>query len=175
MAFQCGKIGYDASMHTMYVSSPIGTLRVTSDGKQITGVDMAKKKAISHADMLTKRCANEIQRYFDGKTTVFSVPMHAEGTAFQKSVWKAMGRIPYGRTKTYAALAKDIGKPKAVRAVGSACGKNPLLVIVPCHRVVGSNGSLGGFSAGISTKKLLLAHEETLLDTRLEGATRSDK
>ena len=85
--------------------------------------------------------------------------MEARGTAFQKSVWKEMSRIPYGKTLTYAQIAKRIGKPKAVRAVGTACGKNPLLVLIPCHRVVGSNGGLGGYSAGIPKKVWLLAHE----------------
>jgi len=147
-------------MITQYVSSPIGTLKITSDGTSITGVDAAKKKATSHADELTKRCALEIDRYFAGLSTEFSVPLKAQGTPFQKSVWKAMSRIAPGKTKTYAEIAKDIGRPKAVRAVGSACGKNPLLIVVPCHRVVGSNGGLGGFSAGLRAKKLLLAREQ---------------
>ncbi|MBP7114291.1 MAG: methylated-DNA--[protein]-cysteine S-methyltransferase [Candidatus Peribacteraceae bacterium] len=147
-------------MTTQYVSSPIGTLKITSDGTSITGVHAAKKKLKSSADALTKRCALDIERYFAGQMTEFSVPLRAEGTAFQKSVWKAMSRIPSGKTTTYAEIAKDIGRPKAVRAVGSACGNNPLLIVVPCHRVVGSNGGLGGFSAGILAKKLLLATEQ---------------
>lgn len=146
-------------MFNQYISSSIGWLRITSDGKSITGVDSVKKKGLAAPDTLTKRCAKELQDYLGGKITTFSVPVSAEGTAFQKSVWKAMSKIPYGRTKTYGEIAKAIGKPKAVRAVGSACGKNPLLVLVPCHRVVGSSG-LGGFSAGVEAKKLLLAQEQ---------------
>lgn len=145
----------------MYVSSPIGTLRITSDGKKIVGIDTAKKKEKSDPDATSQRCSREITRYFEGKTDGFSVPMSADGTSLQKSVWKAMCRIPYGKTKTYGAIAQEIGKPKAVRAVGTACGKNPLLLMIPCHRIVGSHGRLGGFSAGIKAKKYLLALEKT--------------
>ncbi len=147
-------------MSTQYVSSPIGTLKITSDSEVITGIESVSKKGTSHPDALTHDCADQLEAYFKGANTHFSVPMEAAGTPFQKSVWTAMSKIPFGTTKTYAEIARAIKKPKAVRAVGSACGKNPLLVTVPCHRVVASNGGLGGFSAGIKNKKLLLAHEQ---------------
>jgi len=151
--------GYDCLMPTQYVASPLGSLRITSDGESITGVESVKKKGIDDPDALTRRCAIELQGYLKGTRTTFSVPMMSTGTAFQQSVWQAMRKIPYGRTKTYREIAKSIGKPKAVRAVGTACGKNPLLMLVPCHRVVGAH-SLGGFSAGLEAKKLLLATEQ---------------
>lgn len=126
----------------------------------ITDIASVAKKGNSQPDTVTDRCADQLEAYFKRRNRDFSVPMEAAGTPFQKSVWTAMSKIPFGKTKTYAEIACMIKKPKAVRAVGSACGKNPLLVIVPCHRVVGSNGGLGGFSAGIKNKKLLLAHEQ---------------
>lgn len=150
-------------MWTQYVSSPIGVLRITSEGKVITGIASVPKKGTSQPDAVTYRCADQLEDYFQGKNKHFSVPMEADGTPFQKSVWTAMSKIPFGKTKTYAEIAQMIKKPKAVRAVGSACGKNPLLLTVPCHRVVGSHGGLGGFNAGIKNKKLLLAHEQKAL------------
>ena len=147
-------------MHTLYVSSPIGILKITANDMVITGIESVSKKGKQHPNALTRHCADQLEAYFKRKNTHFSVPMEAIGTPFQKSVWTAMSTIPFGKTKTYAEIAQEIKKPKAVRAVGSACGKNPLLVTVPCHRVVGSHGGLGGFSAGIKNKKLLLAHEQ---------------
>ncbi len=155
-------------MATQYLDSPIGTLMMMSDGKKMMRIAITKKEGKNEPDALTQQCAAELKRFFAGTVESFSVPIAVEGTSFQKSVWNAMRKIPYGHTKTYAEIARKIGKPKAVRAVGSACGKNPLLVLVPCHRVIGSNRTLGGFSAGISAKKLLLAYEkneEILLDT----------
>ena len=139
--------------------SPVGPLVIESDGTSVIRVDVLKKRTKDTPDAVTKNCTKELERYFSGKTTSFSAPMEARGTAFQKSVWKEMKKIPHGKTLTYAQIAKRIGKPKAVRAVGTACGKNPLLILIPCHRVVGSNGGLGGYSAGIAKKVWLLAHE----------------
>lgn len=147
-------------MSTQFVASPIGILRITSDAKVITSIALVRKKGTSNPDAVTERCAKELEAYFMKGMKIFSVDITADGTPFQQSVWKAMSAIPYGKTQTYADIARSIGKPKAVRAVGSACGKNALLVIIPCHRVVGSHGRLGGFSSGINNKKWLLAHEK---------------
>lgn len=105
----------------------------------------------------------QIDAYFAKKLTVFSLPIHLKGTDFQKSVWEELYKIPYGKTKTYGEIAFSIGNPKASRAVGGACHNNPLCIIVPCHRVVGSNGSLTGFGGGIETKEALLRLEGCLL------------
>lgn len=147
-------------MSTQFITSPIGTLRITADADVVTGITLVRKKDTSNPDATTERCAKELEAFFARKKKIFSVRMKASGTPFQQSVWKAMSAIPYGKTQTYADIARSIGKPKAVRAVGSACGKNALLVMIPCHRVVGSHGRLGGFSAGINNKKWLLAHEQ---------------
>lgn len=104
----------------------------------------------------TERQLNE---YFAGKRREFSLPFDVAGTAFQKEVWLALSTIPFGETRTYAEIAAQIGRPRAVRAVGAANGKNPLSLVVPCHRVIGSNGKLTGFAGGLKTKEWLLRFE----------------
>ncbi len=107
---------------------------------------------------------NEIQKqlteYENGKRKVFELPLHLIGTDFQKQVWNALLEIPYGETRSYQEIAIRIGKPKALRAVGGACNRNPIGIIVPCHRVIGKNGSLTGYAGGLSYKELLLKHEK---------------
>ena len=101
----------------------------------------------------------ELKEYFSGKRKKFSVPLNAQGTAFQKSVWNQLSKIPYGKTVSYRDIAIKIKNKKAVRAVGTANGKNPFCIIIPCHRVIAADGSLGGYSGGIQFKKKLLALE----------------
>lgn len=98
----------------------------------------------------------QLDEYFQGKRQVFHVPLEMEGTAFQKTVWRALRKIPYGKTSSYGELAKRIGSPKASRAVGAANGRNPISIIVPCHRVIGSKGDLTGFGGGLQRKETLL-------------------
>lgn len=108
--------------------------------------------------------SSEIQKqlteYENGKRKVFELPLHLIGTDFQKQVWNALLEIPYGETRSYQEIAVRIGKPKALRAVGGACNRNPIGIIVPCHRVIGKNGSLTGYAGGLSYKELLLKHEK---------------
>lgn len=101
----------------------------------------------------------EFDAYFAGRLQRFSLPLAARGTAFQQAVWQALCDIPYGETRSYSDIARSIGKPDAVRAVGAANGRNPLSIIVPCHRVIGQNGSLTGYAGGLEIKKVLLAIE----------------
>jgi methylated-DNA-[protein]-cysteine S-methyltransferase len=104
----------------------------------------------------------QLHEYFSGQRQSFDLPLQpAWGTPFQRAVWQALQRIPYGRTSTYGDIARDIGNPKAVRAVGAAIGQNPHTIIAPCHRVVGTNGALTGFAGGLERKQHLLAHEAT--------------
>lgn len=106
--------------------------------------------------------AQQLHDYFSGQRKSFDLPLQpAWGTPFQRAVWQALQRIPYAHTSTYGDIARDIGNPKAVRAVGAAIGQNPHTIVVPCHRVVGANGSLTGFAGGIERKQHLLAHEAT--------------
>jgi methylated-DNA-[protein]-cysteine S-methyltransferase len=105
--------------------------------------------------------ARQLGEYFAGERTAFDIPLAPEGTEFQKSVWRALAQIPFGETRSYAQIAAAIGSPKAVRAVGAANGKNPVSIVTPCHRVIGSDGSLTGFAGGMAAKQLLLDHEGT--------------
>jgi methylated-DNA-[protein]-cysteine S-methyltransferase len=107
-----------------------------------------------------KKAAVQLMEYLRGKRTVFDVPLAPEGTAFQKQVWDALVKIPYGETSSYGKLAKDIGKPGAARAVGMANNRNPIPVIIPCHRVIGADGSLTGYGGGLPMKEKLLALEK---------------
>ena len=106
--------------------------------------------------------ATQLDQYFSGKRHVFDLPLAPEGTDFQREVWSELARIPYGATCTYAALAQAIGKPAAVRAVGAANGRNPIPIVLPCHRVIGADGSLTGFGGGLPTKRFLLELEGAL-------------
>jgi methylated-DNA-[protein]-cysteine S-methyltransferase len=109
----------------------------------------------------------QLEAYFAGSRRAFDLPLAPRGTAFQRRVWRALAAIPYGTTCTYGAIARSIGSPKAVRAVGAANGKNPLSIIVPCHRVVGQNGTLTGYAGGLSRKQRLLALESEAASLRL--------
>lgn len=107
-----------------------------------------------------KQAREQLQDYFKGTRTSFSLPLHLKGTAFQERVWREIARIPFGQTITYSELAKRAGVPDAIRAAGTATGKNPLGIIIPCHRVVGKNGSFGGYAGGLDRKRHLLELEQ---------------
>ena len=130
-----------------------------------TTVDDRIKKAlkaefVERDDEILEKTRRQLDEYFRGLRRKFDIPVLTVGTDLQKRVWKALMRIPYGATSTYGQIAKDIGSPRAVRAVGNACGANPIGIIVPCHRVVGSNGGLVGYGGGLPLKRRLLALEQ---------------
>ena len=110
---------------------------------------------------LIKKAYEELMEYFSGKRKTFDLPLYAEGTVFQMQVWNALREIPYGETRSYKDIAIRIGRPKACRAVGGACHHNPILIMIPCHRVIGANGSMTGFGSGIPVKEQLLELEGT--------------
>ncbi len=152
--------------------TPVGVLRVTASERGVTAVERVSRASVaSRAKVLTRtrvstrakrhadRAVRQLREYFAGTRRNFTVPLHLEGTEFQQQAWAAMCSIRYGRTMSYAQQAKAIGKPKAVRAVGSANGANPVPIIVPCHRVIASDGSLGGYALGLTMKRYLLALE----------------
>ncbi|HAP00257.1 MAG TPA: cysteine methyltransferase [Fibrobacteres bacterium] len=149
---------------TALINSPIGSLRLTSDEKGLTWVDFLRSKRTTPSKYAASFRLQE-KALKDFFTKGKSLPKFSfgdrGGTEFQRKVWREIEKIPLGKTRTYADIAKAIGKPGASRAVGSACGANPIPLFVPCHRVVASNGGLGGFSGGLDIKKKLL---------RLEGA-----
>jgi methylated-DNA-[protein]-cysteine S-methyltransferase len=147
------------------MTSPIGELMLVTDGKALTGLYMnnqkhaaRRAKAVRDEKML-KRPRALLQAYFAGELRDFELPLAAEGTPFQQRVWRALCDIPYGETISYGELARRIGQPKASRAVGLANGQNPIAIVVPCHRVIGANGSLTGYGGGLERKRWLLAHE----------------
>jgi len=114
---------------------------------------------LNPAHPVLKQASAELKEYFQGERKEFSLPLHFEGTAFQQEVWRQISRIPFGKTITYSDLAGRVGAPKATRAAGTATGRNPLGIVIPCHRVVGKHGALGGYAGGLDKKKRLLEIE----------------
>ena len=148
------------------MQTPIDRLVLASDGSAIVGVWMANaepddKRWVDRrgSDAVLDDARRELDAYFAGRLTTFSVPLAPNGTEFQRRVWSALRAIPFGTTISYATLARRVSNAAAVRAVGAANGRNPIPIIVPCHRVIGSDGSLTGFGGGIPRKKWLLEHE----------------
>ena len=148
-----------------YLDSPVGRLKVVADDARLVAVlweneapqrvRLGEMMHVAAHPVLIKTC-EQLKAYFEGTLTAFDVPLGLAGTDFQKAVWAALLTIPYGETWSYATLAKQVGRPAAVRAVGAANGKNPLSILVPCHRVIGSNGALTGFAGGMAAKAYLL-------------------
>jgi len=154
--------------------TPIGTLTLVSDGEAITYVDFENTKYPSPkfprgGDKIIEQAKKELDAYFAGKLKEFKVPVRPQGTDFQQAAWKALTKIPYGVTRSYGDQARAIGKPKAVRAIGAANGRNPIPIIIPCHRVIGADGSLTGFGGGMATKQFLLELEQG--QRRLQAAS----
>ena len=159
----------DLSCLTM--QSPIGELLLVADESAFTGVYYAGRKHIPaiHKNWKTdwknpilKEAVAQLKDYFAGKRDEFDLPLRMTGTGFQEKVWKEIARIPFGETLTYSELARRVGSPTAIRAAGASTGRNPMSIIVPCHRVVGKNGSLTGFAGGLERKRHLLKLENAL-------------
>ncbi len=150
-----------------HIDSPIGRLTLTSDGTALTGLYMASpSKPPRTPDWVMDptaaplpEAARQLREYFAGERRQFDLPLRLHGTDFQKRVWRALTEIPFGETWSYGQLAKQLDNPSACRAVGLANGKNPIAIIVPCHRVIGADGSLTGFGGGLPRKQWLLSHE----------------
>ena len=148
-------------MNTIAYDSPVGVLTLTSDGRSMTGLwfegrGAAESNAEQSSDRILDRACRELDSYFEGRLTGFTVPVNPQGTDFQRRVWSALQAIPYGVTRSYGDIARVIGSQSAVRAVGAANGANPIAIIIPCHRVIGANGSLTGFGGGLDRKRFLL-------------------
>ncbi|MCG7499675.1 methylated-DNA--[protein]-cysteine S-methyltransferase [Vibrio sp. Of7-15] len=149
-----------------YYQSPIGKMTIQASDSGLLGIwfethttrpDELGQQNDAHP--ILTMTVGQLQEYFNGERVTFSVPLAATGTPFQQKVWQALTTIPFGQTWSYQDLANAIDNPKAVRAVGLANGKNPISVIVPCHRVIGKNGKLTGYAGGVERKKQLLVHE----------------
>jgi methylated-DNA-[protein]-cysteine S-methyltransferase len=143
-----------------YLDTQFGTLEVCADQDGITSIRFVKDKSkITRCCLNTQQAVEQLIEYFAGKRTQFNLNLNAKGTEFQRQVWRQLTTIEYGQTCSYTDIAKGINNPKAVRAVGAANGRNPLTIVVPCHRVIGSNGTLTGYAWGTSIKAGLLALE----------------
>ena len=156
----------DNPMRYTFIDSPVGRLMLAGDSEGLSDIRFMEGRHPTLPDPSWvvddrpfREAAAQFQAYFDGKLREFSLQLVPKGTQFQLQVWNALREIPYGTTCSYAELAQAIGKPKAVRAVGAANGRNPLAIVVPCHRVIGSNGSLTGYGGGMRNKEYLLALE----------------
>lgn len=142
------------------VTSPIGTLQICANEQAVTAVLFQPEESfIEHKNKVTINASKQLTEYFSGSRKDFDLPLDATGTEFQRTVWLQLQKIPYGEICNYGDIANRIHNPKAVRAVGAANGRNPIPIIVPCHRVIGANGKLTGFAGGLSTKAWLLQHE----------------
>ena len=148
--------------HVWHIGSPVGDLTLTEEEGALTGLYFGRLSRPGEAGptALLEEAARQLREYFAGQRREFDLPLCLRGTAFQMQVWQALQAIPYGEVRTYGEIARAIGKPKACRAVGMANHKNPISIIVPCHRVVGADGSLTGYGGGLAAKEFLLALEQ---------------
>ena len=152
------------------VDTPFGALRIAGTGQGLTQVGFAEGEQLSRREPVRQQdsgllteAREQLREYFEGRRQRFSLPVAPAGTPFQQQVWQELQKIPWGTTTTYGEIARRIGQPKAVRAVGSANGRNPVAIVIPCHRVIGSDGSLTGYAGGLGTKRFLLQLEGALL------------
>lgn len=151
-----------------YIKTPLGTACITGDSKGLQSFVLQEEDQLTEVipDSL-KEAASQIQAYFAKERPVFDLKLNPQGTDFQKRVWEMLLTIPFGKTTSYLNMAKKLGDPKCIRAAASANGKNPLWIIVPCHRVIGSDGSLTGYAGGLWRKQWLLEHEGAPIQQRL--------
>lgn len=150
-------------IYVQYLNSPIGWLQVSASQQGVTAIDFdSPSEQPERPNEHSQQCVLQLQEYFAGERQLFELTLVPQGTDFQLSVWQALQKIPYGQSCSYLDIALAINNPKAVRAVGAANGRNPIPIIIPCHRVIGKNGSLVGFSGGMDKKIWLLKHENVL-------------
>ena len=148
-------------METIYLNTPVGTLEIKGDIDGLAFVNFIDPEE-SESKIISESLQNTVQQlseYFEGNRINFKLKLNPEGTFFQKKVWQQIKDIPFGKTASYQEIANQLGDPKAIRAAASANGKNPIAIIIPCHRVIGSDGSLIGYAGGLHRKKWLLEHE----------------
>ena len=150
-----------ALIYTDFMNTPLGFMKIEASEQGITHVIFSDVKNIPiKTNEVTNSCKQQLEEYFDGQRIIFDLPLDLQGTLFQKSVWGCLTKIPFGQSASYLDIADQLNNPKAVRAVGAANGKNPIGIIVPCHRVIGSDRTLTGYAGGLERKSWLLRHEE---------------
>jgi methylated-DNA-[protein]-cysteine S-methyltransferase len=154
-----------------YYESPAGVLEILASQNHVHAINFLKKdeqpKSVVESEM-TRECSKQLHEYFAGTLKQFTFPVDQYGTEFQQQVWKALCNIPFGKTISYLTLALQMGDEKLTRAVANANGKNQLAIVIPCHRVIGSNGSLTGYAGGMERKRWLLDHEAKVCDTYMK-------
>lgn len=154
-------------MDTLFYSSPMGTLILKVDSEYVYSLESSMVLEENNSEILNqplvKECFKQLDEYFNGFRKAFNLPIKLKGTEFQEKVWQELLKIPYGTTCTYGEIADRIGKPRAARAIGGANNKNKLMIIVPCHRVIGRNGKLVGYAGGLDKKKYLLDLEKNII------------
>lgn len=142
------------------ITTPVGNIQLSTREDCLSELKFTQQQPEGGlTDPLLLEAKKQLEEYFAGQRKVFNLPIGLGGTDFQRKVWLAIGKIPFGQTTTYAKLAEQLGNPAAIRAVGTAIGANPLLIVLPCHRIIGSNGSLTGYAGGLDKKKALLELE----------------
>lgn len=150
--------------NSFYYDTKIGRIQIEENGEAITKIHYVKKDIQENTEgketKLLKEAIKQLNEYFEGKRSSFNLQLAPEGTEFQKKVWNALREIPFGETKSYGEIARLIGNEKASRAVGMANNKNPIMIVIPCHRVIGANGKLVGYAGGIEVKEMLLNLEK---------------
>ncbi len=157
------------SSQTAYYKTPIGTAKIVGDEIGISAVTVVDDAIETSAEvpLILQDCVQQLDEYFNGTRKQFDLKLNPQGTDFQKRVWAALLLVPFGKTRTYLEQSKLLGDLKAVRAVASANGKNPIWIIIPCHRIIGSDGSLTGYAGGIWRKKWILEHESPSIQQSL--------
>ena len=160
----------DTPVYRSFFESPVGLVEVRANDAGLLAVlfwDQAPAGKAILPNAITDWAERELREYFEGKRRTFTVPLNPQGTPFQKQVWEQLLTVPYGKTASYLDISKNLVDPNLTRAVGAANGKNPIAVIVPCHRVIGTDGSLTGYAGGMHRKKALLMHEGVITQTEL--------
>jgi methylated-DNA-[protein]-cysteine S-methyltransferase len=147
-----------------YIESPLGDIEIISDGLMVNEISFIEEKGENSSEVLAvvTTCIQELNAYFKGENNLFTFDFQQKGTDFQQIVWEELTKIPSGKTMSYLELSRKIGNEKAIRAVGTTNGKNKIAVVVPCHRVIGSDGSMTGYAGGIWRKEWLLNHERKM-------------
>ncbi|MDO4283416.1 MAG: methylated-DNA--[protein]-cysteine S-methyltransferase [Clostridia bacterium] len=148
-------------IYTSYIVTELGIIEIRATSRKLLSVLFVEEENENVTENeITRRCAKELLEYFEGKRKEFDISLEIDGSEFQKLVWNEILKIPYGTVTTYKEIARRIGRENSVRAVGNIIGKNPILIMVPCHRIVGSNGKMTGYVAGIEKKEMLLKLEQ---------------
>jgi len=156
-------------MKKVIINTPLGFLEISGDKRGVSSINyLDKPKEVSeYVPEVLQTVVKQLNEYFEGSRSTFSVLLNPQGTDFQKRVWEKLCHIPFGKTVSYLDMAKELGDPKVIRAAASANGKNPISIIIPCYRVIGSDGSLTGYAGGLHRKKWLLNLESPVTQTSL--------